>query len=111
MEKLVKRVVVIPAFNEAKNIEALIREVFSSKKVILYYCLQKGFSVKEIPIFFEDRRQGKSKLTLRILLNLFFFDSPVSLFTGFQMSCYPWCARHISPKKQRQFSRTVRPTL
>jgi len=72
MEKLVKRVVVIPAFNEAKNIEALIREVFSSKKVILYYCLQKGFSVKEIPIFFEDRRQGKSKLTLRILLNLFF---------------------------------------
>ena len=35
---------------------------------MLYCCLQKKFSIKEIPIVFDDRSQGKSKLTFWKLL-------------------------------------------
>ncbi|MEW6680323.1 MAG: polyprenol monophosphomannose synthase [bacterium] len=40
---------------------------------ILYKCHQKGYRIKEIPIIFEERVLGKSKLNGQILLHSFFF--------------------------------------
>lgn len=39
---------------------------------ILYYCHKMGFSIKEIPINFEERRYGASKLKLKTLIKYFF---------------------------------------
>jgi dolichol-phosphate mannosyltransferase len=38
---------------------------------ILYYCHQLGFRIKEVPIIFEDRKRGKSTLTLGKLLQTY----------------------------------------
>lgn len=38
---------------------------------LTYRTLQKGFSVKEIPIVFEDRRVGQSKMSRKIFLEAF----------------------------------------
>ena len=35
---------------------------------VLYHCVMKGFTVKEIPIIFEKRREGKSKLEGKMLM-------------------------------------------
>ena len=39
---------------------------------ILYACHLKGFSFKEIPIIFEDRKRGKSTLNVSKVLDTFF---------------------------------------
>lgn len=39
---------------------------------VLYACHCQGFSFKETPIIFEDRKRGKSSLTLSKLCNTFF---------------------------------------
>ena len=38
---------------------------------LTYRALQKSFSVKEIPIVFEDRRVGQSKMSRKIFLEAF----------------------------------------
>ena len=35
---------------------------------VLYRCFKKKFRIEEIPIIFEKRRKGKSKLEMRIIL-------------------------------------------
>jgi hypothetical protein len=39
---------------------------------VLYACHCLGFSLKEIPILFEDRKQGESTLSFSKLITTFF---------------------------------------
>lgn len=39
---------------------------------ILFYCKKMGCSIAEVPIFYVDRKQGKSKLRFRQLVGSFF---------------------------------------
>lgn len=45
------------------ELDAIKSEGYSFLEEILYLCKQKGFKVGETPIFFEDRRDGESKLS------------------------------------------------
>ena len=56
---------------EALPLKQMISQGPSIVEEVLYHCFKKGFSVKEIPIIFEDRSQGKSKLNFRKFLNTF----------------------------------------
>jgi dolichol-phosphate mannosyltransferase len=38
---------------------------------LTYRALKKGFTVKEIPIVFEDRRVGQSKMSRKIFVEAF----------------------------------------
>ncbi len=68
-----------------KSLEEVNIEHLSSKgpwilTEILYECHQKGHKIKEIPIVFEERTQGTSKLKGQILLHSFWFAFKLRLF-------------------------------
>jgi len=50
---------------EAVSLETLKSEGYSFLVELLYRCVRRGFRVGEIPIIFEDRRMGASKLDRR----------------------------------------------
>ena len=52
-------VVLIPTYNERNNIQTL------------YELSKKKFSIHEIPIFFNERSGGKSKMNTNIVLEVF----------------------------------------
>jgi dolichol-phosphate mannosyltransferase len=35
---------------------------------VAYMCQKKGYKVEEVPIFFSQRASGKSKMSLKIIL-------------------------------------------
>ena len=39
---------------------------------ILYICVKKGYKIKEVPIVFEERQKGESKLNIKKLFKVFF---------------------------------------
>ena len=41
---------------------------------ILYQAFLLGYKIKEVPIIFQDRKKGETKLTLSILFNTFLFN-------------------------------------
>ncbi|MDI6731153.1 MAG: polyprenol monophosphomannose synthase [Candidatus Margulisbacteria bacterium] len=57
---------------ESINLDRLISTGPSIVSEILYKAKQKGFSMHEIPIIFEDRKKGSTKLSLLTLLKTLF---------------------------------------
>lgn len=51
------------------NIEKIKSDGYSFQLEILYKLFKKGYKIKEIPIIFEDRKVGKSKLARKEMLN------------------------------------------
>lgn len=56
---------------EAIDLERIRSEGYSFQIELKYRSLQKGFRSQEVPIVFEDRRVGKSKMSLKIVLEAF----------------------------------------
>lgn len=44
---------------------------FAFQVELSYLCHKKGFSMVEVPIYFQERTEGKSKMSLRIILEAF----------------------------------------
>lgn len=57
---------------EAININSLKSNGYSFQIETTYKTIKNGFSVKEIPIIFEDRRVGQSKMSFKIFLEALF---------------------------------------
>ena len=53
---------------ERIDFESLISEGPSIVEEILYHCIKNKFKIVEIPINFEDRRHGRSNLSLLVLI-------------------------------------------
>jgi dolichol-phosphate mannosyltransferase len=53
---------------EAIDLEAIGSTGYAFQIEMTYRALQKGFAVKELPIVFEDRRVGQSKMSRAIFL-------------------------------------------
>lgn len=53
---------------EAINLDTVQSSGYGFQIELTYRTLKKGFTVKEIPIVFEDRRVGKSKMSRKIFL-------------------------------------------
>jgi dolichol-phosphate mannosyltransferase len=53
---------------EAIDLEGVQSTGYAFQIELTYRTLQKGFTVKEVPIVFEDRRVGQSKMNRRIFL-------------------------------------------
>jgi dolichol-phosphate mannosyltransferase len=53
---------------EAIDLEAVRSNGYAFQIELTYRTLKKGFRVKEIPIVFEDRRVGQSKMSRKIFL-------------------------------------------
>jgi dolichol-phosphate mannosyltransferase len=54
-----------------KEIPIVFEDRYGFQIELTYRTLQKGFSVKEIPIVFEDRRVGQSKMSRKIFMEAF----------------------------------------
>ncbi|HAG91390.1 MAG TPA: dolichyl-phosphate beta-D-mannosyltransferase [Bdellovibrionales bacterium] len=52
----------------AIDFESLVSEGYSFQIELKYRALKKGFRLKEVPILFEDRRVGQSKMSSRIMI-------------------------------------------
>ncbi len=48
---------------EAVGLDRLVSEGYSFQIEMVYRCLRRGFAVHEVPISFEDRVAGKSKVS------------------------------------------------
>jgi dolichol-phosphate mannosyltransferase len=53
---------------EAIDLDAVLSSGYGFQIELTYRALKKGFTVKEIPIVFEDRRVGQSKMSRKIFL-------------------------------------------
>jgi dolichol-phosphate mannosyltransferase len=53
---------------EALDLNAVQSSGYAFQIELTYRALKKGFSIKEIPIVFEDRRVGQSKMSRKIFL-------------------------------------------
>ena len=53
---------------EAIDLDAVQSSGYAFQIELTYRALKKGFTVKEVPIVFEDRRVGKSKMSRKIFL-------------------------------------------
>ena len=56
----------------ALDLDAIKSAGFGFQVEILYQCHKKGFKIKEIPILFPDREDGKSKMSKRIIFEALF---------------------------------------
>ena len=54
------------------NIDEIQSEGYSFQIELKYRALKNGFQGKEVPILFEDRRLGESKMSLNIVLEAFY---------------------------------------
>jgi len=54
------------------NLDSIKSEGFSFLEELLYLCKLKGFKVGEAPIFFIERKKGKSKLSKGEMIKFFF---------------------------------------
>jgi dolichol-phosphate mannosyltransferase len=57
---------------QAINLSSIESEGYSFQIELKYKALRHGFIIKEIPIIFEDRRVGQSKMSSRIVLEALF---------------------------------------
>lgn len=53
------------------NLTKITSNGFSFLEEILYLCKSKGYKIGEIPIFFTERKKGKSKLSKKEMINFF----------------------------------------
>ena len=53
---------------EAIDLDAVQSSGYAFQIELTYRALKKGFTVKEVPIVFEDRRVGQSKMSRKIFL-------------------------------------------
>ena len=53
---------------EAIDLDAVVSSGYAFQIELTYRALKKGFTVKEVPIVFEDRRVGQSKMSRKIFL-------------------------------------------
>jgi len=53
---------------ETLDLDAVQSTGYAFQIELTYRALKKGFSVREVPIVFEDRRVGQSKMSRRIFL-------------------------------------------
>ncbi|MBI4144483.1 polyprenol monophosphomannose synthase [Candidatus Woesearchaeota archaeon] len=65
----------------AIDFSAVKSDGYSFLQEILYRVHKQGFSIAEVPIFFRDRREGKSKLSKKEIFN--FFRNLVRLRFGY----------------------------
>lgn len=56
---------------EGIGLDQVRSEGYSFQIELKFKALRKGFGVKEVPIVFEDRRIGQSKMSMRIVLEAF----------------------------------------
>lgn len=54
------------------NLETIESEGYSFQIELKYRALKRGFKCKEVPIVFEDRRVGQSKMSLKIVIEALF---------------------------------------
>lgn len=53
---------------ESINLNAIVSNGYSFLIEMLYYCQRQGWRIGEVPIMFEDRRRGKSKVSRQEIL-------------------------------------------
>ncbi len=53
---------------DLKNIKS---NGYAFQEEMIFWCEKKGFKIKEIPIVFEDRRYGRSKLSVKDIVEFF----------------------------------------
>jgi len=56
---------------EAIDLDAVQSSGYAFQIELTYRALKKGFTVKELPIVFEDRRVGQSKMSRKIFVEAF----------------------------------------
>lgn len=56
---------------EALNLDSIQTSGYGFQIEMTYRALKRGFNVKEVPIVFEDRRVGQSKMSRKIFLEAF----------------------------------------
>ena len=54
-------------------IESITSNGYAFQAEILYHASMRGYRIKEVPIVFKDRQNGKSKLSKRDIVNFFSF--------------------------------------
>jgi len=54
------------------DLDSIKSDGFSFLEELLYLCKLRGFKVGEAPIFFVERKKGKSKLSKREMIKFFF---------------------------------------
>ena len=57
---------------EGIDLDTVRSEGYCFQIELKYRAMKKGFKVKEVPILFEDRKYGQSKMSLRIFLEAFY---------------------------------------
>tara|TARA_B110001454_G_C12723278_1_gene436214 strand:- start:12428 stop:13129 length:702 start_codon:yes stop_codon:yes gene_type:complete len=57
---------------EKINLDSVTSNGYSFQIELKYKASRKGFKCKEVPIVFEDRRVGKSKMSMKIVLEAFY---------------------------------------
>jgi dolichol-phosphate mannosyltransferase len=57
---------------EKINLDSVSSNGYSFQIELKYKASRKGFKCKEVPIVFEDRRVGKSKMSMKIVLEAFY---------------------------------------
>lgn len=57
---------------QSLELDAIRSEGYSFQIELKYRALKKGFQGKEVPIIFEDRRIGQSKMSMKIVLEAFY---------------------------------------
>ena len=57
---------------EKMNLQDVRSEGYSFQIEMKYRGLRSGFKVKEVPITFDERREGASKMSLKIVIEAFY---------------------------------------
>jgi dolichol-phosphate mannosyltransferase len=70
---------------EAINLDSIHSDGYGFQIEVNYWVQRKGFTIREIPVIFEDRRSGVSKMSKKIIWEAFWLVLRLRLYKIFRI--------------------------